>query len=63
MQSQIRALTQDAQKVVKSKLTELGPGTVFAEVHDDALHGLATAIASSEVCVIACSLELMGEWI
>jgi hypothetical protein len=52
MQSQHRTLAQDAQKMVKTKLTELGPGTVFAEVHDDALHGLAVAIASSEVRVL-----------
>ena len=52
MQSQYRALAQDAQKLLKSKLPEMSTmgatGMSWSEVHEDALHGLAVTIASSE---------------
>ena len=52
MQSQYRALAQDAQKLLKSKLPEMttsgATGMSWSEVHEDALHGLAVTIASSE---------------
>jgi len=48
-QSQHRALALDAQKALKARLAEVAAGASFAEVHDDGLHGLAVAVASSEV--------------
>jgi hypothetical protein len=47
--SQYRSLAQDAVKLLRSRLPEIGASSPLGELSEDILHGLALLASSSEV--------------